>query len=125
VTEHIQPEIPAVTLKCNSCGKPTTPAYKDDSETQWYKCEDGHATSTPQKKRQYDKDDDLPMVLEHISNIESPSLIGKPVIVEAVISSTSVSYSVPSEVKATLKEEDQEPVVIVSEIIEVCTIRFL
>ncbi len=47
-----------------------------------------------------------PTVLPHINLIEDPALAGKPVIVEAVVSSTSVSYLVPKEVEATVEGKD-------------------
>ncbi|HLN45806.1 MAG TPA: hypothetical protein VK209_08885, partial [Candidatus Sulfotelmatobacter sp.] len=50
-----------------------------------------------------------PTLLSHINEIENPELSGSPVLVEAVVSSTSTSYIVPSEISATIKEEDQEP----------------
>ncbi|MGA2680625.1 MAG: hypothetical protein ABSF44_02370 [Candidatus Bathyarchaeia archaeon] len=50
-----------------------------------------------------------PSVLEHINNIENPSLVGKPVIIEAVISSTSIAYiGVPSRIKAFIKGETED-----------------
>ncbi len=50
-----------------------------------------------------------PVILSHINEIENPELSGSPVSVEAVVSSTSVSYMIPSEISAVTKEENQEP----------------
>jgi hypothetical protein len=47
-----------------------------------------------------------PVVLSHLNMIEDPDLAGKPVVVEAVVSSTSVSYLAPSEVEATREDKD-------------------
>lgn len=63
-----------------------------------------------------EKEKNKPKTLEHINNIENPNLIGKPVIIEAVISSTSISYVVPSQIKGTLIEEDQDPQIITPKI---------
>jgi hypothetical protein len=38
--------------------------------------------------------------LEHINNIERPELLGKPICVDAVIASTSIAFTVPSEITA-------------------------
>ena len=50
-----------------------------------------------------------PILLSHINEIENPELSGIPVSVEAVVSSTSISYMIPSEISAVTKEENQEP----------------
>lgn len=50
----------------------------------------------------------MPKKLEHINNIENPDLINTPVTVEAVISSPSASYIVPSQLKGTLKEDAED-----------------
>ena len=47
--------------------------------------------------------------LSHINDIENPELSGSPVSVEAVVSSTSTSYMIPSEIEAITKEDNQEP----------------
>jgi len=36
---------------CDFCGKPVIPTHIDDVNTQWYKCEKGHQTSTPLKQK--------------------------------------------------------------------------
>ena len=48
------------------------------------------------------------VTLDHINDIENPEYAGKPIIVEAVISSNSLSYTIPSEVEAIIKEEDTD-----------------
>jgi hypothetical protein len=50
-----------------------------------------------------------PTLLSHINEIENPELSGSPVSVEAVVSSTSISYMIPQEISATTKGENQEP----------------
>ena len=50
-----------------------------------------------------------PVLLSHINDIENPLLSGSPIAVEAVVSSTSTSYMIPSEIEAITKEDDQEP----------------
>lgn len=50
-----------------------------------------------------------PVILSHINEIENPELSGSPVSVEAVVSSTSISYMIPQEISAVTKEENQEP----------------
>jgi hypothetical protein len=50
-----------------------------------------------------------PVALSHINEIENPELSGSSVSVQAVVSSTSTSYMIPSEITAVTKEEDQEP----------------
>jgi P4 family phage/plasmid primase-like protien len=38
-------------ITCSECGKPTIPTYKDDVQTQWFKCEKGHTTNNPKKTK--------------------------------------------------------------------------
>ena len=38
-------------ITCDTCGKPTVPTYKDDTQTQFYKCEKGHITNSPNKTK--------------------------------------------------------------------------
>lgn len=47
-----------------------------------------------------------PIILDHLNLIENPDLTGKPVIVEAVVSSTSTAYLAPSEVEANRVDQD-------------------
>jgi len=47
-----------------------------------------------------------PIVLDHLNLIEDPNLTGHPVIVQGIVSSTSVSYLVPKEVEARIVEND-------------------
>ena len=58
------------------------------------------------------KEKNTPKVLDHINSIENPQLIGKRVTVDAIISSTSISYVVPSQISGTVIEEDQDPVTV-------------
>ena len=38
-------------ITCSECGNPTVPAYKDDLQTQWFKCEKGHITNKTLKTK--------------------------------------------------------------------------
>jgi hypothetical protein len=55
------------------------------------------------------EEEEKPAILSHLNLIENPALAGKPVVVEAVISSTSIAYLAPCKVKGCIKEEDQDP----------------
>jgi len=106
-------------LLCPTCKKPVTAHHKDDIQTIWYVCESEHQTATPiqqstdfetkQKMQEANKQsEDSPVILQHINEIENPKFIGKPTTIQAVISSTSTAYSTPSEIRADIKEDDQE-----------------
>jgi putative DNA primase/helicase len=43
-------EQPNIISTCNICGEPVSELRRDDANTQWYKCTNGHETSTPIKK---------------------------------------------------------------------------
>jgi len=47
-----------------------------------------------------------PIVLEHINKIEDPNVAGKPVTVEAVVSSTSIAYLIPKHVEVDYEDKD-------------------
>jgi hypothetical protein len=47
-----------------------------------------------------------PIVLDHLSMIESPDVAGKSVVVEAVVSSTSQAYLSPAEIEAHVTDKD-------------------
>jgi hypothetical protein len=47
-----------------------------------------------------------PVVLEHLNLVEDPKLAGHPVIVDAVISSTSVAYLAPVKIEASVRGKD-------------------
>jgi hypothetical protein len=68
-----------------------------------------------QQKQLETEEKSRPIILDHLNMMENPDIIGKPVIVEAVVSSTSVSYAVPAIIKATVKEKDQNPYITSSE----------
>jgi len=107
-------------LLCPTCKNPITEQYKDDIQTIWYKCKNKHQTTTPDKqainsklkektqKTNDDKSENNHIELQHINEIENPKCIGTPVTIQAVISSTSTAYTVPSIILADLQEEDQE-----------------
>lgn len=41
---------PIIVLKCDVCGEPVSELRRDDANTQWFRCPNGHETSTPIKK---------------------------------------------------------------------------
>ncbi|HUT17456.1 MAG TPA: hypothetical protein VMW84_04075, partial [Acidobacteriota bacterium] len=47
-----------------------------------------------------------PVVLDHINMIEDPNLAGKPISVEAVVSSTSIAYLIPKHVAVDVEDKD-------------------
>jgi hypothetical protein len=47
-----------------------------------------------------------PITISHLNMVEDPGLAGKPLIVEGVVSSTSLAYLAPKEVEATIQDED-------------------
>ena len=51
-------------LICDTCGLPTIPNYKDDIKTPFYKCEKGHTTSTPMKRKYCAEGRDLNLPVE-------------------------------------------------------------
>jgi hypothetical protein len=95
-------------LLCPTCKKPVIEHHIDDIQTTWYICQDGHQTAVPIPQsiaietknglpKSTDKESkDSPIILQHINEIENPKYIGKPITIQAVISSTSTAYSVPS-----------------------------
>ena len=46
------------------------------------------------------------VLLSHLNMIEDPTLADQPFVVEAVVSSTSVSYLAPVDIEATIEDED-------------------
>lgn len=48
------------------------------------------------------------VILRHLNIIENPELAGKLVVVEAVVSSTSIAYLAPGEVEATYQDKEGE-----------------
>jgi putative DNA primase/helicase len=53
-----------IILVCDECGKPVKESYKDDTETVFYECENGHKTATPIQKTY------VPMLYGHISSYQ-------------------------------------------------------
>jgi|GEM_PF-2374637 len=110
---------PEFVLLCPTCKKGVTEHHKDDIQTTWYICENGHQTAAPiqhsinsdtkinGKASSSEEPGDAPATLQHINEIENPDFIRKPAIIQAVISSTSTAYSVPSEIRATIKEDEE------------------
>jgi ribosomal protein S27AE len=94
---------------CPQCGSSQLRfSHKDDVGTQWFKCQKCGRyctlTKTEERKRLEEAlakpGEPQPIMLSHLNMIEDPSLAGKPVAVEALVSSTSVAYLCPMEVKA-------------------------
>jgi len=50
--------------------------------------------------------EEKPIVLSHLNMIEDPEVAGKPVIVEAVVASTSLAYLAPAEIEAHITDKD-------------------
>jgi len=48
-----------------------------------------------------------PIVLDHLTDIEEPSLSGRNIIVDAVIASTSIPYTIPKRYRVTTFENDE------------------
>ncbi|MDR2204241.1 MAG: hypothetical protein LBE76_08140 [Nitrososphaerota archaeon] len=118
-------------LQCKKCGHFVNEIIQDDVGTQFYNCPNCNTTLNIKKnpllhqqqhQQQQEKsvdnavEDEQPQVLEHINNIEDPRVAGKPVVFESVISSTSIAYNTPAQVKVILQEEDQDEVTITPEI---------
>ncbi len=108
-------------LLCPTCKKPVTEHHKDDIQTVWYTCDDGHQTAAPiqrstdlesKTKKAPEETEDKPAILQHINEIEHPDLICKPVTIQAVISSTSTAYSIPSQIRADIKEQSEDAYVV-------------
>jgi hypothetical protein len=108
------------TLYCQKCSSQVTEAHTDNIGTQFYKCPKcNYTTKTKntqplltQQQNQDNTSTKNPQILEHINNIENPQFTGKPVTIQAVISSTSTAYTIPSTIKADIHEEDQISVTI-------------
>jgi hypothetical protein len=96
-----------INQKCRFCGADTV------GSDICYKCLDNPQRQEffeNQAKAQLEEaEEQKPRSLDHLNQIENPDLIGKPVSVEAVVSSTSVSYIAPSVIRATIKEENEDP----------------
>jgi hypothetical protein len=76
------------------------------------------ATPPTEDVKRSEPTEQKPQVLDHINNIENPTLIGKPVIIEAVISSTSIAYNTPSKIKACIKGKTEDDNIVVFKIID-------
>ncbi|MEM1674312.1 MAG: hypothetical protein QXN24_05850 [Candidatus Bathyarchaeia archaeon] len=75
-------------------------SHVDDAKTVWFVCTScNEYTSRPKEVR------GPPALLPHINLIEEPQYAGKPVIVKAVISSSSVSYLVPGKVVGSIEKD--------------------
>ena len=85
---------------CPSCGGPLKFSHKDDVGKLWFLCSNcGQFTTKPKRAPE------APVLLPHLNLIEDPNFAGKRVIVEAVVSSSSISYLVPAEVEAASEDD--------------------
>ena len=100
---------------CPHCSSPQLKfSHKDDVGTQWFKCQKCGQyctlTKTEERKRLEEAltkpGKPQPIMLSHLNMIEDPSLSGKPVVVDALVSSTSVAYLCPKEVEASGSDEE-------------------
>jgi ribosomal protein S27AE len=100
---------------CPQCGSSQLRfSHKDDVGTQWFKCQKCGRyctlTKTEERKRLEEAlakpKEPQPIMLSHLNMIEDPSLAGKPVAVEALVSSTSVAYLCPMEVEASGSDDE-------------------
>jgi ribosomal protein S27AE len=100
---------------CPQCGSSQLRfSHVDDVGTQWFKCQKCGRyctlTKTEERKRLEEAlakpKEPQPILLSHLNMIEDPSLAGKPVAVEALVSSTSVAYLCPREVEALGSDDE-------------------
>ena len=100
---------------CPHCSSPQLKfSHKDDVGPQWFKCQKCGQyctlTKTEERKRLEEAlakpGKPQPIMLSHLNMIEDPSLSGKPVVVDALVSSTSVAYLCPKEVEASGSDEE-------------------
>ena len=104
-------------LLCPTCKTPVTEHHKDDIETIWYICENKHQTTSPISRKDFNNTPkNNSIILRHINEIENPKNISTPITIQAVISSASTAYSVPSEISAIIKEKDQDDASIIHRI---------
>ena len=101
---------------CPSCGAEALKfSHTDDVGTEFFKCEKcGAMCSLAQSKEKKAlkesltraADEKKPVFLSHLNLIEDPNFANRPVVVEALVSSTSISYLCPSDVSAEYTDED-------------------
>ncbi len=84
----------------NAGNKPPLP--KEELRTIWQSAQ----RYPPRRGSGADSNKDSPAPLVHLNQIEDPSLAARPVIVEGVVSSTSLPYLVPAEVEAEITDKD-------------------
>jgi hypothetical protein len=96
-----------INQKCRFCGAETV------GSDVCYRCLDNPARQeffeNQAKAKLKEAEKKKPLSLDHLNLIENPDLIGKPVCVDAVVSSTSVSYIAPAVIRAIVKEENEDP----------------
>jgi len=96
---------------CPICGGKVKLDHTDDIGTKFFKCKKCGEQSSKLKsaKRKEWEKGIKPEVLAHLNRIEDPSLAGKPLLVEAVVSSTSTAYFVPKALEITYEETKGDP----------------
>jgi hypothetical protein len=99
---------------CPFCDGPVKLDHVDDVGTSFFKCEKCGQQSWRLKSKervQFEKAlaEAEPKTLSHLNMIEAPDLAGNPLIVEALVCSTSLAYLAPKEVTATGENKDGDP----------------
>jgi len=94
---------------CPTCGGEVEFHHVDDTGTEWFLCRKcGEYCTKPKSEKRKRLEEELkPVLLPHLNMIEDPGLAGKRVVVEAVVSSTSIPYLVPKLVEATYEEKGE------------------
>jgi len=96
--------------RCPYCDGEVELHHTDDAGTKWFLCKKCRQYSNKPKSEERKRLEEAlkPIRLEHINLIEDPNLTGKNVLVEAIVSSTSVAYLVPSNVEAVFEDRKRE-----------------
>ena len=95
--------------RCPHCGGEVELHHIDDVGTKWFLCRScGEYCTKPKSPERERLEEELkPAVLSHLNMIEDPSLAGRRVIAEGVVSSTSIPYLAPKVVEATYEEKGE------------------
>jgi len=95
--------------RCPYCDGEVELHHIDDVGTKWFLCKKcGEYSNKPKNKEMKQLEQTLrPTLLSHLNMIEDPNLKG-PVLVEAVVSSTSIAYLVPSHIEAVYEDRKGE-----------------
>ena len=101
-------------LLCPHCGgEALTLSHVDDVGVEWFKCQKcgeycikAEAKVKEELKKRLVSEGGEKTHLPHLNLIEDPGLAGKSVVVEAVVSSTSIAYLTPSCVEASCTDAE-------------------